>query len=218
MPNNTEIIIGDARQIELTQFSYRYGAMIIDPPWPYDNPVDHNPRWGGYTYDPMTIDEIRGLPIKQLALSDCALYVWATWPKLIEAADTVRAWGAEYITGFPWIKMTKDGVSPVYRRGHWVAGCSEPVLIARFGNVSPPPAPKYLGLVGSAFKHSRKPDDIHQMIEDDKLPGPYLELFARRSRPGWTSFGNEIEDITTGMVLRPANKRLHATAQARLFT
>jgi len=72
--------------------------------------------------------------------------------------------------------------------GYWVAGCSEYVLIGRRGKVSPPNTDNYLGLIGPAFEHSRKPDDVHDIAEN--LPGPYLELFAHRTRAGWTVFGN----------------------------
>ena len=54
-----------------------------------------------------------------------------------------------------------------------------------------PPGEKYLGLVGPSLGHSRKPDSVHEIAET--LPGPYLELFARRTRPGWTVFGNDVE-------------------------
>jgi len=184
------IVIGDARCLDLGLFSERYAVIVADPPWPYDNPKNHDPRMGGYTYQPMTLGEIQALPVGELAAKDAVLFLWGTWPKLPQVVETMRVWGFEHVTGFPWVKTTRDG-KPLYGIGSWVAGCSEYVLIGRCGNVSPPDVDKYLGLVGPSLGHSRKPDDVYAIAE--ALPGPYLELFARRTRPGWTVFGNEIE-------------------------
>ncbi len=193
MPDAT-VIRGDARQIDLSQFQPPYRAMIADPPWPYDNNMSQNPRYGGYTYTPMTMAEIYAVPVPQLAADNSILYLWGTWPKLPFVLRTLEAWGFTYVTGFPWIKLTMDRCRPVYRTGHWVAACSEYVFIGRKGHVSPPPPPRDLGLLSPSLQHSRKPDDLHSMIEN-KFPGPYLELFGRRSRPGWTVFGNEVTTL-----------------------
>ena len=71
-------------------------------------------------------------------------------------------------------------------------GCSEPVLIGWRGTEKPPSSP-FLGLLSERLEHSRKPDDIYEYAES--LPGPYLELFARRSRPGWDAWGNEVDAV-----------------------
>jgi N6-adenosine-specific RNA methylase IME4 len=86
--------------------------------------------------------------------------------------------------------MTKGrGIN--YGVGYWVRGCSEFVFIARRGHVSPPSQEGFLGLMSPNLQHSRKPDSVHVLAES--LPGPYLELFARRPRDGWDTFGNEVE-------------------------
>ena len=146
---------------------------------------------GGYTYQPMTLDEIKAMPVQTLAADDAILFLWGTWPKLPQVIETMRAWDFEHVTGFPWVKTAQNG-TPVYGIGSWVAGCSEYVLIGRRGRVSPPNE-KCLGLVGPSLGHSRKPDSVHAIAET--LPGSYLELFARRTRPGWTVFGNDVETI-----------------------
>lgn len=183
------VIVGDARQLDLPCFNPEgYGVIIADPPWPYDNPQSHDSRRGGYTYSPMTLADIQAMPVSQLAAPDCILFLWGTWPKLPQVLQVMAAWGFAHVTGLPWIKTTQEG-RPVYGLGYWIAGCSEYILIGRRGKVSPPATEHYLGLVGPALEHSRKPDDIHALAA--QLPGPYLELFARRQRSGWTVFGNE---------------------------
>jgi N6-adenosine-specific RNA methylase IME4 len=171
----------------------RYGVIIADPPWPYDNQLGHDSRWGGCPYSPLTIDEIQKIPVFEMGMKDCALYLWGTWPKADFVMDTLKAWGFTYKTGFPWVKLCNDGKTPVYRRGSWVAGCSEFIFIGTKGKISPPPPPKDLGLVGPAFEHSRKPNTVHEMVEG-KLQGPYLELFARRTRFLWYTVGNQWEE------------------------
>jgi N6-adenosine-specific RNA methylase IME4 len=137
----------------------------------------------------MSIADICAMPIPDLALTDCALFLWGTWPKLPEALAALTSWGFEYVTGLPWVKMTKGrGIN--YGVGYWVRGCSEYVLIGRRGQVSPPRIEGYLGILSPNLGHSRKPDSIHEIAE--ALPGPYLELFARRSRSGWDVFGDDI--------------------------
>ncbi len=189
-PPAGRVIQGDVRHLALPQFDPGgYGVILADPPWPYHNPQSHDPRRGGYTYAPLTIAEIAALPVAELAAPDCLLFLWGTWPKLPEVVGVMQAWGFTHVTGFPWIKLTRDG-RPVYGLGHWVAGCSEYVLLGRRGHVSPP-GEHYLGLLSPSLGHSRKPEDVHILAE--QLPGPYLELLARRARPGWTVVGNEVQ-------------------------
>ncbi|MCP4542284.1 MAG: hypothetical protein GY832_34615 [Chloroflexi bacterium] len=170
------VIAGDARCLNLSLFNgQRYGVIIADPPWPYDNPKDHDPRMGGYTYQPMTLDEIKAMPVQALAADDAILFLWGTWPKLPQVIETMRAWGFEHVTGFPWVKTTQSG-EPAYGIGSWVAGCSEYVLIGRRGCVSPP-SEKYLGLVGPSLGHSRKQDA--ERLEMDVLGAVFDKRLAK---------------------------------------
>lgn len=193
------IIQGDARTLDPAQFD-RYGVIIADPPWPYDNAKSYRPRLGGYTYQPMTIMEIAGMPVEQLALRDCTLFLWSTNPKLPQALAVMAAWEFNYITKVPWIKVCQSDLArPRYGIGHWAAACSEDVLIGRRGKVSPPPPPIHLGLISPSFGHSRKPDSVHELAE--RLPGPYLEMFGRRDRDGWDVFGNDVRGPLDGLPL-----------------
>jgi len=187
----------DIRQLPEQVFDVRYRVGIVDIPWPYDNPKSGSPRLGGYTYDPMTMEDICGLKPTIDRLFDPAgsiLFAWGTWPKLPQFEIVRAAWDWEHVTGFPWIKTcSEDPNRPKYGPGHWVAGCSEYCCIWRRGHVSPPDVENYLGLLTvGGIKHSRKPEDLHEMAET--LAGPYIELFARQPRDGWTVVGNELGD------------------------
>lgn len=186
------IILGDAKQLKPNNFDTKFGVITADPPWPYQQFSERKQGAASAVYELMTIDELCAMPVKDLAADDCVLLLWGTWPKLPEALQVMKAWNFEYVTGFPWIKLDGNGV-PVYGIGFWVRGCSEFVFIGRRGDVSPPRLEGFLGLMSPNLHHSRKPDSLHEYAET--LPGPYLELFARRDREGWYCFGNQFEEL-----------------------
>ena len=173
----------------------KYGVILADPPWSY-----HNAGCRGAAadqYATMPLADICRLPIADLAASDSVLLCWATWPLLQEAMQVVKAWGFAYVTGFPWVKITgvyydlwgKLQVTVPYGIGFWVRGATEPLLIGRRGDVHPPDTGP-IGLLCENVEHSRKPDSIYEYAE--AMPGPYIELFARRKREGWDAWGNEV--------------------------
>jgi len=192
------IVIGDARAMDLSAFKDApFGVIIADPPWPYR--VERGEGIASDQYDTMTDADLQAMPVAQLAKPDSILFLWGTWPKLPEVLQVMRAWGFEYVTGFPWVKTTTNNLksTPVqdvtlsYGVGYWVRGCSEYVLIGRRGKVSAPRLDGFLGILSPNLQHSRKPEDVHVIAQ--KLPGPYLELFGRRAHPGFTVFGNEVQ-------------------------
>ena len=203
------VISGDARNMNLSRFE-KYGVIVADPPWPYQNFSERREGSAKAEYNLMTLDDLYEMPVGKLAKDDAILLLWGTWPKLPEALATLNAWGFEYVTGFPWVKLNKGG-GLQYGVGFWVRGCSEFVFIGRRGNVSPPRLEGFLGLMSPNIGHSHKPDSIHEIAE--ALPGPYIELFARRERAGWDCFGNEVVSTAEAMPLFE-----HDLEQGALFT
>lgn len=181
----------------------RYGVIIADPPWPYRFQVPGKHRKPQEIYSPgdsdhatMTAEEIAAIPVGSWAADDCVLLLWTTWPQLEEGFHVMKAWGATFKTGFMWAKTTAMGL-PWQNTGVWVQGVTEPLLVGCFG--SPGPRGKamigFLTGEGRAFyaprrAHSSKPKVLHDYAE--QFEGPYLELFARRERPGWSTWGNEL--------------------------
>jgi len=182
-----------------------FQVLLADPPWSY-RVGEQSGRRGtaDAQYATMTdrgICELQpyGRPVSALAADDSVLLMWATWPKLREAFDVISAWGFTYVTGLPWVKVSGTPyvdlwgdlqARPSYGVGFWFRGATEPLLVARRGK---PPVPRdvgMLGLLGPRLEHSRKPDSVHEIAEH--MPGPYLELFARRPREGWDVWGNEV--------------------------
>lgn len=180
----------------------KYGVILADPPWDYE--VSHRRGAAANHYPTMTIDKMKQLPIANLAKSNAVLLMWATWPKLYEGVQgLIEEWGFTYVTGFPWVKVQSidrdlfDGqiwITPQWGTGYWVRGASEIVLIAKRGKPKLPDAPP-VGLLCERAIHSKKPKNLHEYAKT--LPGPYLELFARRPHPGWDVFGNEVENSIT---------------------
>ena len=175
----------------------KYGVILADPPWDYRN--GGNGRAAAH-YPLMTPEQIAKLPVGDFAHDSSVLLMWATWPQMQTAMALVGpAWGFEYVTGFPWIKLYDPPVydlfgdvriRPTWGTGAWVRGCSEPVTIWKKKNAKPPQA-DFMGLISKRMQHSRKPDNLHEYAES--FPGPYLELFARRPRAGWDVWGNEVD-------------------------
>ncbi len=175
----------------------RYRVIVADPPWNYANAGCRGAAENHY--QTMTLADICSLPVEDLSAPDAVLFLWTTWPQLREGLEVVKAWGFTYVTGLPWIKIVGHPsvdlwgeliIKPQYGVGFWVRGCSEPLLVARRGNVSPASG-DLVGLLSENLRHSRKPENIYHIAE--RMTGPYLELFARRPRQGWHSWGNQVE-------------------------
>ncbi len=156
----------------------------------------------------MTPDQLRALPVGQLAADDAALLLWATWPTLPQALDLIEAWGFAYKTlGFCWVKQS-GGDGLFVGMGYWTRANTEPVLLATRG------APSRLSgatdvrqvVMAPVAAHSAKPEQIQDRIER-LVAGPYLELFARRVRPGWTCWGDEIPKSDRDLGLPPGGAR-----------
>ena len=150
-------------------------------------------------YDTQSLDAIKALPVGDLAADDCALFLWGVWPEHPGALEVIKAWGFEYKTvGFVWVKTTGaaesvslDGEGLHWGMGYWTRANTEFCLFATRG--SPPWLVKDVNqvILAPVGRHSEKPEETATRIER-LLAGPYLELFARQSREGWTTWGNEV--------------------------
>jgi N6-adenosine-specific RNA methylase IME4 len=174
----------------------RFKTIVSDPAWSYGNRNCNGAA--EREYPTMSIDQICALKVKEVAHDDCVLLLWTTWPMLQDSFKVIDAWGFEYVTGLPWVKADKAEIDlwgewhikTQFGVGFWFRGVTEPILVCRRGKPKLPDE-TWVGLLSPNIRHSRKPDNIYQIAES--LEGPYLEMFARRKRDGWASFGNEIE-------------------------
>lgn len=183
-----------------------YRAILADPPWQFNSLWGGRPKktGAGYAsraidahYPTLTIDEIAALPVSGFAAPDCVLFMWTCWPVLQASFRVIDAWGFTYKTcGFSWMKadpyrLFADEKTPFAGMGYWTRANTEPCLLATRGRPQRRAKDVRQGIIAPRREHSRKPDEVHGRIER-LVDGPYLELFARAERPGWTCWGNEV--------------------------
>lgn len=183
-----------------------YSVIYCDPPWAYN---DAGTDGGvGHEYQTMSFHEMTALPIDTLAAKDCAMFMWATRPRIEEALALIRAWGFEYVTeAFTWVKTRGTNVDgsgkPFIGLGRLTRGNTEPCLYARRGmpkrvdaSVSQVITADEL-LVAPLGRHSAKPPEVRDRIIQLMGNIPRVELFARTKTAGWDVFGNEIVSSLT---------------------
>jgi N6-adenosine-specific RNA methylase IME4 len=171
---------------------FRAGAIAVDPAWPFET-GDRSKHALFEHYESMPLDEIKALPVAQLAAKDCALFLWVTWPFMPIWHEVIEAWGFNYSSlAFDWIKLKPNGED--LRRsgnGYGTIANAEPCLLARRGHPLRLAADVHSIIMSPVGAHSEKPDEAYRRMER-LYGGPYLELFARRPRDGWTTWGDEI--------------------------
>jgi N6-adenosine-specific RNA methylase IME4 len=186
----------------------KYRAIYADPPWSFRN---RSPKGEGRNatahYDCLDFRALATLPVPALAADNCVLFLWAVDPLLDQAFDLIRAWGFAYKTvGFTWVKRNsgQDGANLdeagfFTGLGYWTRANPEQCLLATRR------APRRRArdvrrlVVEPRREHSRKPDVIRTRIER-LVDGPYLELFARETRPGWDAWGAQVGLFDAGRV------------------
>jgi N6-adenosine-specific RNA methylase IME4 len=165
-----------------------YPVIYADPPWrfePYSRDTGMD-RAADNHYSTMTLDQIKAVKIPKAW--DCVLFLWATAPMLPQALEVIEEWDFDYKTHCVWVK-DKIGT------GYWYRSLHELLLVATRGNVPAPPSDQRLPSVfhEPAGRHSEKPAAFAEFIEAWFPHLSKLEMFARKARPGWDSWGNEIE-------------------------
>lgn len=163
-----------------------YDVIYADPPWKYSFSKS-NSRKIENQYSTMTCNEI--CAVKVPSAQNCVLYLWATAPKLIEALKVMKSWGFTYKTQAVWDKG-RIGM------GYWFRGQHEILLVGVKGNISPPEQRKRTSSVYNykRGKHSKKPDEIRDLIKEWFPDASRLEMFCRDSVDGWAVYGNDVED------------------------
>ena len=143
----------------------------------------------------MKLEDICNLPVGDLAADNCILFLWVTFPKLLESFEVIKAWGFEYKTvAFVWIKQTVTKDKWFTGLGWWTRANAEICLLATRGNPVRFSKGVHQLIVSPVEEHSKKPDETRDRII--KLAGdlPRVELFARQKTNGWDIWGNELEN------------------------
>jgi len=188
----------------------KYQIIYADPPWQFtglgskgirsgkmreDNPNLHRTIRLEEKYPTMTIDELKLLPVKDLADENSVLFLWTTDGHLPFAIEIMRSWGFEYATvAFVWNKKEKSGKQVCYY-GYWTMKGTELCFLGRRGKVKPVGHNVRQLVEAIRYNHSQKPDEVRDRIVQLMGDLPRIELFARQKVDGWDCWGNEAEGV-----------------------
>ena len=176
---------------EVPDLKGKHGVILADPPWKYSGFILNPVLEPEYHYETMTHKELKemGKEVQKVCSENCVLFLWATPAKLEEALDLIKVWGFTYKTSLVWEK-TRGML------GAWAYNKHEFILIGTKGAMAPmnPLSSSVLKWkrTDHGTKHSGKPDDLYEQIEQWFPSLSKLELFARNRREGWNAFGNQL--------------------------
>ena len=191
-----------------------FGAILIDPPWSfltYSGKKATAHRCAEDHYNTMSMAGLKALPVGSLAAKNCALFMWVVGSHLDVALELAGHWGFALKTdAFYWLKskmidadqidlFTGDIPPPRISMGYWTRKQMEPCWLFTKGQ------PKRLSksvrqvIIEPRREHSRKPDATHDRVQQ-LVAGPYLEIFAREARPGWSVWGNEVAKFDAPLI------------------
>ena len=199
MPDGANLIgLDAAADLRKVVGGRKFSTILADPPWQFQNSTGkiapEHKRLNRYAT--MTLKDIEALPVAECAGDPAHLYLWVPNALLPEGLGVMKAWGFSYKSNIVWHKLRKDGGSDGRGVGFYFRNVTEIILFGVRGKNARTLQPgrtqvNYLGT--RKREHSRKPDEIFPIIEACSS-GPRLELFARGSRKGWTSWGDQSED------------------------
>lgn len=206
----TQVNILDELFPELPQ--RKYSVIYADPPWDYggkvqfDNSSKRKEEFdaskkvfissASFQYPTVKLKDLKKLDVPSIAEDDCLLFMWTTGPQLANAIELGKAWGFEYKTvGFVWDKM-------IHNPGQYTLSQTEQVLIFKRGRIPKPRGARNMRQLVEAKrgKHSEKPEEVALRIEKMFPSQEKIELFSRKNRNGWTTWGLDMmeeESYTT---------------------
>jgi len=183
----------------------KYNVILADPPWSFRAWSNKGMgRSAEQHYPTMRLEDIKALPVSDLAAEDCVLFLWATFPMLKEALEVAEAWGFVYKTvAFTWVKENRKSPGLFWGLGYWTRANAEVCLLATRGSPKRQSAAVHQVILSPVERHSKKPDEVRERIVTLMGDVPRVELFARQQTPGWDVWGNEVE-CSPGLVSRLA--------------
>ena len=186
--------------------SKKYEIIYADPPWTFktysDKGKDKSPE---KHYNTMCDDDIYNMPVQNIVDHNAILFIWVTYPLMIQGFNTIEAWGFQYKTcAFCWVKTNKrysinqssffpeDNFDSFTGLGHWTRANSELCLLATRGKPKRVSKSVRQLIYEPIREHSRKPDCTRERIVELVGDLPRIELFARQRHDGWDAWGNEV--------------------------
>ncbi len=177
----------------------RYPTIVADPPWEYTktpHKVGDGSKGAGAQYPSMTLSELQMLPVGAWAQDNAHLYLWVTNAHIGDAYAVAKAWGFEAKTVITWVKGRFEGGRLVQHMGlgtHYRT-VTEHVLFCIRGSLMTLNHDTTTAFIAPRTDHSEKPSAFYDMVEH-MSPGPYLDVFSRKQRFNWDTWGNEAFDF-----------------------
>ena len=173
----------------------KYNVILADPPWSFRAWSSKGMgRSAEQHYPTMRLEDIKALPVSDLAAGDCVLFLWATFPMLKEALEVIYTWGFTYKTvSFTWVKENRKSPGLFWGLGYWTRANAEVCLLATRGSPKRQSAAVHQVILSPIERHSKKPDAVRERIVALMGDVTRVELFARQETPGWDVWGNEVE-------------------------
>ncbi len=185
----------------------KFKVIYCDPPWAYHvYSKKGKGRSAENHYRTMQPEEIYALDIAGIADRDCALFLWVTFPCILQGLEAVRRWGFTYKTlGFCWVKRCQKQTDKwFWGLGFWTRANPELCLLATKGRPQRMEKGVHSLIDTPVERHSKKPEEARRRIE--RLMGDVsrVELFARERHDGWFCAGDGVD----GMDIRESIERL----------
>lgn len=185
-------LLKDERKIDIFETDKKFRVVYADPPWRYNDKCEAGAVQSGGVevrhYDTMSIDQLCDLRVDEITEKNSVLFLWVTSPLLDECFEVVKAWGFKYKASFVWDKVR-------HNMGHYNSVRHEFLLICTKGSCLPDEK-KLIDSVQSiekTDKHSEKPVEFMNIIDELYTHGDRIELFCRQSKKeNWFYWGNEV--------------------------
>ena len=169
----------------------KYNTIVLDPPWNISlsgKNIRRKEQANKLDYPTMSLEEIKNLPLGDIAELGCHVYTWTTNKMIPHTFDILKDWGVNYHLTLVWTKH--NGMTPNFAYKFATEFC----LLGFYQK----PMQKFLRCgklnwinTNAPRKHSTKPNEFFDLV-DEMSPSPKLEMFARTRRLGWDAWGNEV--------------------------
>lgn len=176
----------------------KFKTILADPPWQFQNKTGkvapEHKRLARYAT--LKLDDIKALPVESAADDTAHLYLWVPNALLPEGLAVMQAWGFKYKSNIVWQKIRKDGGPDGRGVGFYFRNVTELLLFGVRGKSArtlQPGRTQVNTIATRKREHSRKPDEQYPLITSCS-PGPFLEMFARGERPGWSIWGDQAHE------------------------
>ena len=198
-----------------------YATLVADPPWRFGNTATRaaaNDHYGTLTRGEIAEFKVDGRYVSEWMKDAAHLYLWCPSALLHEGLDVMRSWSFEFKQTLIWVKtrgpkipnllpcrslgdaqtwlksLARGGQldSIQIGLGNYFRHAHEVVLFGTRGKCKAQVHDLPTVFFAPRGRHSAKPEILQNMAEL-LSPGPRLELFARRHRPGWICRGRELD-------------------------